>query len=86
MSEKIYDVLMIWAWAAVMFTAIHIKKELKKCILEKNKRFGTKVLMSWGERCNVSNIDIEAERDYFWKNTKALHSLFKRFSNYDMID
>lgn len=42
--------------------------------------------MSGGERCNVSNIDIEPERDYFWKNTKALHSLFKRFSNYDMID
>ena len=34
----------------------------------------------------MSNIDIEAERDYFGKNTKALHSLFKRFSNYDMIN
>jgi len=86
MSEKIYDLLVIWAWAAGIFAAIHAPKEMNTCIIEKTKKLGTKVLMSWGERCNVSNIDIEAERDYFWKNTKALHSLFKRFSNYDMID
>lgn len=69
-----------------MFTAIHAPKDASKLILEKTKKLGTKVLMSGGERCNVSNIDIEPERDYFGKNTKALHSLFKRFSNYDMID
>jgi len=48
-----------------MFTAINAPKEMKKCILEKTKKLGTKVLMSGGERCNVSNIDIEPERDYF---------------------
>ena len=84
--QKIYDLVIIWAWAAGIFTAIHTPKDMKKCILEKTKKLGTKVLMSGGERCNVSNIDIEAERDYFGKNTKALHSLLKRFSNYDMID
>ncbi|MCH8518848.1 NAD(P)/FAD-dependent oxidoreductase [Candidatus Gracilibacteria bacterium] len=86
MSEKIYDLLVIGAGAAGMFTAIHAPKNMSICLIEKSKKLGTKVLMSGGERCNVSNIDIEAERDYFGKNTKALHSLFKRFSNYDMID
>jgi len=33
----------------------------------------------------VSNIDIEAERDYFWLNTKSLYAVFKKFSNYDMM-
>lgn len=86
MSQEIYDVCIIGAGAAGMFAAIHAPKEMKKCILEKTQKIGTKVLMSGGERCNVSNIDIEPERDYFGKNTKALHSLFQRFSNYDMID
>lgn len=86
MSEKIYDLLIIWAGAAGMFSAIHAPKQMKKCILEKTKKLGTKVLMSGWERCNVSNIDIDPESDYFGKNTRALHSLLKRFSNYDMID
>ena len=41
--------------------------------------------MSGGERCNVSNIDIEPERDYFGNNTKAMYAAFKKFSNYDMM-
>lgn len=86
MPQKIYDLIIIGAGAAGMFTAIHAPKDASKLILEKTKKLGTKVLMSGGERCNVSNIDIEPERDYFGKNTKALHSLFKRFSNYDMMD
>lgn len=86
MSQNIYDIIIIWAWAAGMFTAINAPKNAKKCILEKTGRLGTKVLMSGGERCNVSNIDIEAERDYFGKNTKAMYSPLSKFSNYDMID
>lgn len=69
-----------------MFTAINAPKNMKKCILEKTGRIGTKVLMSGGERCNVSNIDIEAERDYFGKNTKAMFAPLSKFSNYDMIN
>ena len=43
-------------------------------------------MLSGGERCNVTNIDITPEDDYFGENTKAIHSLLSRFSNYDMID
>jgi predicted flavoprotein YhiN len=68
-----------------MFAGIHAPKNAKKCILEKTGKLGTKVLMSGGERCNVSNIDIEPERDYFGHNTKAMYSALKQFSNYDMI-
>ena len=85
MPQKIYDLIIIGAGAAGMFTAIHAPKELSKLILEKNNKIGTKVLMSGGERCNVSNIDIEPERDYFGRNTKSLYGVFGKFSNYDMM-
>ncbi len=68
-----------------MFTAISAPKNISKLLLEKNNKIGTKVLMSGGERCNVSNIDIEPERDYFGMNTKSLHAVFQKFSNYDMM-
>jgi len=85
MSENIYDIAIIGAGAAGMFTAINAPKNSSKILLEKNKKIGVKVLMSGGERCNVSNIDIEPERDYFGMNTKSLYSVFKKFSNYDMM-
>lgn len=34
----------------------------------------------------MTNIDITPEEDYFGENVKATHSLFAKFSNYDMID
>lgn len=80
-----YDVAIIWAWASGIFAGIHAPKNLKKVLLEKNNKLWVKVLLSGGERCNVSNIDINPEEDYFWKNKKALLGLFKKFSNYDMM-
>lgn len=85
MTRNIYDLIIIWAGAAGMFTAIHAPRGMRKLLLEKNNKIWVKVLMSGGERCNVSNIDIEPERDYFGRNTKAMYSPFKQFSNYDMI-
>ena len=85
MKEIIYDIIVIGSGAAGMFACIHSPKELKKLLLEKNNALGKKVLLSGGERCNVSNISIDPEEDYFGKNKKALFSLFKKFSNYDMI-
>jgi predicted flavoprotein YhiN len=86
MPETIYDLAVIGWWAAGIFACIWAPKDLKKVLLEKNEKIGKKVLLSWGERCNVSNIDIKPEQDYFWKNKKALYAILKKFSNTDMID
>lgn len=83
--NKKYDIIIIWAWAAWLFTAIQAPKQYSKLILEKWKNPGVKVLLSGWERANVSNIDIVPERDYFGQNKKALISLFKNFNNYDII-
>ncbi len=80
----IYDVIIIWAWAAGLFTGIHLPKNHKKLILEKNKFPWVKVLLSGWERANVSNIDIEAERDYFSQNKKFLLWVFAKYNNWDL--
>lgn len=83
--QKTYDIIIIWAWAAGLFTSIESPAFSKKLLLEKNAKPWIKVLLSGWERANVSNIDIEPERDYFGQNKKALISMFKRYNNYDMI-
>lgn len=80
-----YDIIIIWAWAAGLFTSIESPVYLSKLILEKNKNPWVKVLLSGWERANVSNIDIEVERDYFGQNKKALIWMFKKYNQYDIM-
>lgn len=80
-----YDFAIIWWWAAGLFASISAPKNIKKIILEKTPKLWTKVLLSGWERANLTNIDIEATRDYFGQNKKAMISILKRFSQYDTI-
>jgi len=79
-----YDIIVIWAGAAGLFAWINLPKNFKKLILEKNKEPWVKVLLSGWERANVSNIDIEPERDYFTQNKKALISVFNKYNQWDI--
>lgn len=81
----IYDVIIVWAGAAWLFAWINLDKNLSKLILEKTDKPWIKVLLSWWERANVSNVDIEVERDYFGQNKKALISIFARFNQWDIM-
>ena len=81
----IYDVVIVWAWAAGLFSGICLKKDFKKIILEKTAKPWTKVLMSGWERANVSNADIEPTRDYFTQNKKFLLSIFSKYTNWDIM-
>ena len=82
----IYDVIIVWWWAAGLFTWINLDKNLKKLVLEKNPKPWVKVLLSWGERANVSNMDIDPERDYFTQNKKFLLSIFSKYTNWDIMN
>ena len=84
-KNKIYDIIIVWAGAAWLFSAINIPKKFSKLILEKNPNPWVKILLSWWERANVSNMDIEPERDYFWQNKKALKSVFARYNQWDIM-
>ena len=83
--QKIQDIIIIWAWAAGLFAAINIPSKYHKVILEKNTKPWVKVLLSWWERANVSNMDIEGERDYFGQNKKALRSILTRYNQWDIM-
>ncbi|MDD2871935.1 MAG: NAD(P)/FAD-dependent oxidoreductase [Candidatus Gracilibacteria bacterium] len=80
-----YDIIIIGAGAAGLFAGINLPKDLNKLILEKNDKPGIKVLLSGGERANVSNMDIEPMRDYFTQNKKALLSVFKKYNQWDIM-
>lgn len=59
---------------------------MKILILEKNAACGSKLLLSGGERCNVTNMNIDLVHDYVGQNLKSLPSIFHAFGNQDMID
>ncbi len=81
----VYDVIIIWWGAAGLFCSLFLPKHSKKCIIEKTERFGTKVLMSWGERCNLTNINFDPSIHYIGQSTKSLPSLFHAFGPEDII-
>lgn len=82
----IYDVIIIWAWASWLFVWIHLNKEISKLILEKTSKIWTKLLLSWGERANVSNMNIELENSYFSQNKKFLKSIFSKYNQWDFMN
>lgn len=84
-KSKIYDVIIIGWGAAGLFAGICLDRGLKKLVLEKNTKPWIKVLLSGWERANVSNMDIDPERDYFTQNKKFLLSVFSRYSNWDIM-
>ncbi len=83
--NKVYDVVIIWWGAAGLFAGICLDKKLSKVVLEKNEKPGIKVLLSGWERANVSNMDIDPERDYFTQNKKFLLSVFAKYTNWDIM-
>jgi len=84
--NKVYDIITVWAGGAGLFFNLNLPKSSKKLIIEKNKILWVKVLMSWWERANLTNIDIDPLRDYFSCNKKAIISYLKRWSNFDTIN
>lgn len=84
--SMIYDFITIGWWGSWLFCNINLPKNSKKLILEKNNIVGTKVLLSWWERANLTNINIDPEKDYFSCNKKAIHSFLHRFTNFDIIN
>ena len=80
-----YDVVIIGWGASWLFCSLFLPKERKKCIIEKTDNLWTKVLLSGGERCNLTNINLDPELHYIGQSLKSLPSLFHTFWPEDMI-
>ncbi len=83
----VYDVLIIWWGASGLFCSLFLPKELKKCIIEKTDKLGSKVLLSGGERCNLTNLNLNQNPELYYvgQSLKSLPSLFHQFGPEDMI-
>ncbi|QQS35926.1 MAG: NAD(P)/FAD-dependent oxidoreductase [Ignavibacteriales bacterium] len=90
MNQHIYDVIIIGGGAAGFFTAINIaerSEDLKILILEKDIHLLSKVKISGGGRCNVTNscFDIRELISNYPRGGKELIGPFHTFSTGDTV-
>ena len=85
--EKSYDVIVVGGGTSGMMAAIAAAENgAKVLMIEKNKRFGKKLLMTGGGRCNVTNNrDVDDLIRHIPGNGKFLHSTFSQFNNFDVM-
>lgn len=85
--NNIYDVAVIGAGAAGLFTAVHCAKNGKKVILyDKNKYPGRKLRITGKGRCNICNYsDNENILKNIVHNSKFMYSSLNNYSAIDLI-
>lgn len=83
-----YDVIVIGGGPSGLMAAIAAaQKGAQTMLLEKGKKLGTKLAISGGGRCNVTNrLPQEEVIKHIPGNGKFLYSAFSIFDNYDIID
>lgn len=79
MIENYYDIIIIWWWSAWLFCASQISRSYSITILEKNNIPAQKLLLSAKWRGNITNININPEKDYVSDNIKFVASAFNTF-------
>lgn len=83
-----YDVIVIGGGPSGLMAAIAAAENgAKTMLLEKGKKLGTKLAISGGGRCNVTNrLSDEEVIKHIPGNGKFLYSPFSVFNNYDIIN
>lgn len=82
-----YDVIVIGGGTSGLMAAIAASMQQANVLLiEKNRKFGKKLLMTGGGRCNVTNCQsINHLIEHIPGNGKFLHSTFAQWNNQDII-
>lgn len=79
MKEKIYDIIILWAWPAWLFCANKISKWKSILILEKSDSPAQKLLLSAKWRWNITNMKINPKKDYATDSSDFVKSAFDKF-------
>ena len=79
MENKIYDVIILWAWPSWLFCANKINKWKNILILEKTASPAQKLLLSAKWRWNITNAEINPNKDYITDNSNFVISAFDKF-------
>ena len=83
--SMVYDVIIVGAGAAGLMTAITAaNSNLSILVLEGQRQAGTKILMSGGTRCNVTNKAV-SEKDFNSSKIIYVRNILRSFSNTDTI-
>lgn len=87
-SDQTWEVVVIGGGAAGLMAAASSSQLGKSTLLlEKNRKFGVKILMSGGTRCNIThNTDVRGIVSAFGRNGKFLHSALSMFSPADCVE
>jgi predicted Rossmann fold flavoprotein len=85
-----YHIIIIGGGAAGFFTAINIKEKnpsLSVAIMEKSEKVLSKVRISGGGRCNVTNNcpDVQLFLKHYPRGEKELRGPFQRFGNKETV-
>ena len=86
MEDKIYDVIVLWAWPAWLFCASKINKWVSILILEKSDSPAQKLLLSAKWRWNITNIKINPKKDYATDDSDSVKSAFDKYWVKDFLE
>ena len=86
MKEKIYDIIILWAWPAWFFCANKIDKWKSILILDKSDSPAQKLLFSAKWRWNITNLKINPEKDYATDNPDFVKSAFEKYWVKDFLE
>lgn len=83
---KQYDIIVIGAGPAGLFTAIQIGSGKRVAILEKNGQCGRKLLLTGAGKCNITQAgDMEKFLDCYGKNARFVRHSLTQFTNTDLL-
>jgi predicted Rossmann fold flavoprotein len=86
MKEKIYDVIILWAWPTWLFCANKINEWKSVLILEKSDFPAQKLLLSAKWRWNITNLKINPKKDYATDYSDFVKSAFDKFWVKDFLE
>ncbi len=86
MKEKIYEIIILWAWPSWLFCASKIDEWKNVLILEKSDSPAQKLLLSAKWRWNITNVKINPKKDYATDDSGFVNSAFDKFLVKDFLD
>lgn len=86
MEDKIYDVIILWAWPSWLFCASKISIWKSVLFLEKSGSPAQKLLLSAKWRWNITNLTISPEKDYATDNTVFVKNVFDEYWVKDFLE
>jgi predicted Rossmann fold flavoprotein len=77
-----YDVAIVGAGASALMCASHLKNK-KVCLIDSNSKIGSKIKISGGSKCNITNKYLSSE--YFLGDNNFISDILNSFTQYDLL-